>query len=198
MKIKHLRSLKAITLIFVVTVLASSFVQSAWAMVDIWVIDTKYGYVFSEDEAGYFGILCDAKFESWGKEIITPFRYSEFEWITVGYGGTAYIKVGNPTNPYMEGAGYITVSFSSYITISYVEVTKYAGWGSYSITSGGVGKSFVTIYVVGVNYWLPAGWYLYIRTNNIPKNYWRSTTEISLTAELVNGPPDSVIIGLQI
>jgi len=196
--IKYFTSLKAVTLVFVATVLASLFVQSASAMVDIWVIDTKYGYVYSEDNAGYFGILCDAKFESWDKEILTNMGSSEFRWITVGYGGTAYIKLGSQTNPYMEGMGTISISFSSYITINYVEVTLYAGSGTYTITSGGVGKSFVTIYVVGVNFWYPVGWYLYIKTNNIPKNYWGSTTGISLTAKLVNGPIDSDTISLKI
>jgi len=197
---KYPKSLRAISLIFVAASLATLFVQSASAMVDIWVIDTKYGYVFSEDNAQKFGILCEGIFQSWGKEIITTFHQSEFEWITVGYGGTAYIKLGNPMNPFMEGAGTVSVSFPSYITIRYVEVTKYAGGSGCSciITSGGVGKSFVTFYAVGVNFWFPVGWYLYIKTNYIPENYWGSTASITLTAKLVNGPLDSDIISLEI
>jgi len=115
---------------------------------------------------GYYYIAASANCTSWLEVLILPRSSFEYEWITVNSYPDVHVYV----------AGEFGIYFQSYITIASINIQNtYNQSASYSINFGGVGYSYVVIYINGNSVWSFS-----IKTNYISSNYWGSNTTISL------------------
>lgn len=159
------------------------FVGTAYAYYDeTGPIDSQIGDVEAENPP--YSIRFTANITSWYHARIVQTHIYEWEWITFE----------NPPNGhaiYCYTSGTVFIGFESYITIKSFALTNAVGQAS-SSTEGGVGYSWLQIYISGTS-----AWDFTLTTNYIPSDYWGSTTNITLSA-ITGGLTDTTHVYLQI
>jgi len=153
------------------------FVGTAYAYYD-WTgpIDSQMGDVGID-----YLVNFPANITSWYHIRILPAHTYEWEWITF-----------EPAKIFCSTSTTIFIGFESYITIKSFALTKTVGEGSSATTQGGVGYSWLQIYINGSSFWD-----LTLTTNYISSDYWGSITPITLSAT-AGGDFDATTVYLQI